>query len=232
MIQSQHFLTSCALVASFLSLACKGAAQAPDSGRVRRAVIGAVKSRHAEWARTVGSYNPFIADSVRVVPDTSATLPGVVYYWGYFRPPHTADIVLSSVVYSAGGEVVRLVSPHDWSRMMNAIHWTPSSDSLAIVACGEMVRTAGPRADQFNVAIYRDTVAFSGHWPLLVRAGDISARAQPPTASEDAEGYHVVLWAVEPWRTTKYECVFATATGSATLSARDSIEGAGYGTGP
>jgi hypothetical protein len=207
----------------------------PDTVRV--ALASAVRQEYEAWAHaSSGRSGPFTPDSLRVATDTSAVIPGLSYYWGYFRPPRTGDILISAVVAEVAGHIITIQSDSDWAEALRFSGWLPATSQEAVTACAELIQTAGPRADREHVQVFEDTAQFTGHWPAVMRMSELARRADPPRTLLTTEAWLVSLWAVEPWRSDLYGCAFRLVPLSnhpgAQLALMDSLPGVGFGTGP
>lgn len=211
------------------------AVRVPDTARV--ALASAVRQEYEAWAHASPERSgPFTPDSLVVATDTSAVIPGLSYYWGYFRPPRTGDILISAVVAEVAGHIIRLQSDSDWAEALRFSGWLPTTPQEAVSACAELIQTAGPYANRADVQVFEDTAQFSGRWPAVMGMSELARHADPPRTQLTTDAWLVSLWAVEPWRSDLYGCAFRLAPLSnhagAQLALMDSLPGVGFGTGP
>ncbi len=213
-------------------LACVGRPAEPPTPRALlvHSVYGAVRANpyHRSSAR-------YVADSLRVMTRSSEVVPGLVYYWGLFTPPGTADVSpFTALAATAAGQVKLLSHLSDWVAMVNSLRWVPLTSRQAVAACSELVQTVGPRADPINIAIYTDSLRLRHFPPFISGLDSLATIAKPPTVDSAFAGWDVRLWAVEEGRAARYGCRLGKAAGglSAELATLDSLPGLGIVTGP
>lgn len=142
-----------------------------------------------------------------ITKDTSEVMRAVVYSWGVYTPPRTADVLMVSVVVSVGQhhELVRSVA--DWARVAALNSWVPTAESDAITGCEELIRTTSPfRTPRWPARAYRDSA--STPWRSISRPEKVLSLVQRPRVMNEANAWTVELWIIEFARVGLHRCRF------------------------
>lgn len=155
-------------------------------------------------------------DSMRVVAESSAVVPGLRYYMGVFVPAY--DARFAATVGTARGEARMLDSPDDWAVLAARVGWIPTGAKQALTACKEIVQHAMPAARmRARPIIFEDTTSFLQAVKTSLLEPDLGrvlawARSPTVTTSGSARGkWRVELWAVEFGRSDEFACTLDTS---------------------
>ena len=198
-----------------------------------------LQARYAA-APAVRDLGAAVADSMKVVTESSRAVPGLVYHWGTYSPPNTADAGVWGVAAELNGKARILQAPADWAALVSLGSWLPGNESQVVEACAEVVRTVGPRRENYpRPVLFRDSSSLANvltdELPLLPESRpSIWSRAEKPRGERQDGGWTSLLWAVEMGQTTKYRCEFdkSGAKLDVRLTSVDSIPKVGLMTGP
>ena len=169
---------------------------------------------------------------IRIVEEWSGTVPGLLYQWGIYVPPGSADMGPWLVLVGRyRGSHAELWDVSDWIQLVETQDGAFVLRPYARSVCRELIEYVGPRArDKPRPRVYWY------EWPLDSIAG------LSPTALEKLEDKHISgpqfswpdtittrweLWAFELGRAAKYEC--SVQDHYAHLGVVDSVSGGGFG---
>lgn len=169
----------------------------------------------------------FVQESVAVLTETSAALPGVAYRWGTFQPIGTVDLVFSAVVAVSRDEAQLLRTPMDMGVLIRKHNLRLSADQ-AVAWCAETVTYVGPRRDVgIRPRVYKDASSVADLFDVDRDSLALRGMAPPTVTRQLSGGWHVILWAIEAGQTTKYLCGYGEGA-TVGLTAIDSVEGVGF----
>lgn len=157
-----------------------------------------LRSQAASWGRL---------DSTRVrFVENRSSIPGVVYYWGVYRPPRTMHVVFTAVAAQKNGVALSIRTATDWFRAVGG--FVPSSAEQALRACAEAIHTTvEPRLPGARPRIYQDAGSLE---PLSLSDSAralLSRRLSPATTEHTAgSGWVVRLWALRVSAIRRYQC--------------------------
>jgi hypothetical protein len=175
---------------------------------------------------------------VRLSPETSAAVPGLLYHWGRRDPTSDHGPRPQAIVATRPGTARVLRVPSDWAVV--AAGWSPATADAAVAACTELVATVRPRytdppvlvgphtgsnaRDSIIAVVYADTLrrfadslVLSQGLSLATLLSDSAAtlfranriRLAPPEASSPApSSWAVALWGLHDHGAFRYGCTF------------------------
>jgi hypothetical protein len=209
---------ACSIAVGALLLAWQGRNVSPPPPGVRHALYERLKRDVLghPWSLEFDSTTVFIRS------DSSRVVAGLRYYWATYAPPGTADMLWEARAAAVDSSVRTIDGPGDWIALVGTRNWRPQSQPEAISACAELIAHASSfsRAYPHSLAYVgpQSLKAISGYERRLLRKVPL----QPPQADLESGGQWVVLlWAIEPERSTRYECRPAAPNGG--LAALDSV---------
>ena len=211
-----------------LLMACRQADRRPEPPPARgegRAAQARVRSllQQELLSQMSPEFSPPSAESLHVVGESSRVIPDLVYYWGISSPPRSVHATYFALAACRSDECRVLTSTREWAGIVG--RWAPTSQVEALEACVELIHTTSERrSPTYWPLLYRDSASLRDVIPPLLP----ERRALSPPVVNAANGakWHVSLWVAEAAAMMRYDC--ALRSGSAALTARDSILGAGF----
>jgi hypothetical protein len=142
-----------------------------------------------------------------ILKDTSEVIKNVVYTWGVYIPPRTADVIMVSVVASVANQHETLRTTADWGRIAALGSWAPATELDVIAGCEELIRMISPfRTPRWPARVYRDSA--STPWSSLTRPEKVASLVQAPSASNDGNDWIANVWVLEYGRVGQHRCQF------------------------
>lgn len=156
----------------------------------------------------------------------SAVVQGLTWHVGEYRPPDTGDMELVAVAGWRNAVPVPIRTPGDWTAVVSASGWRPSTEDDVIDACEDLLRAVGVLRDP-----HWPPTVFRGDSPLPADVADAEAALShlraPEVRMEPDGGGAATLWAIERGRITRYRCE-VDADASAALTQLASVPGIGF----
>jgi hypothetical protein len=161
--------------------------------------------------------------TVTFTVDTSRAVPGLVYYWAVHRPPRSMH-ARQFLVAAYRDSLFRIIQgPADWAAAAHG--WTAATSADALVACGELLRTASSNRNPFIAPHVVEIVDSVRRLPIPDPLGTAKL-VSPARVDSSSTGWAATFWAVEARDVNRYRCTLSNAVVS--LSKIDSIPGQGF----
>lgn len=159
-----------------------------------------------------------LGDSLTVTfsSESSRAVPRLRYVVGFWSPKGALDVGSHVIAGDIAPRAKVLHSVPDWVALVSATGWFPRTIPNVAAACGEIIRFAAPEyTDSQNVdppIIYQDDSTLSGPAGRSMKTFEryvLRAHLSPPSATVvNATKAVSTVWAIESYRTIKYECTF------------------------
>jgi len=199
-------------------------AESRPAGQSVDSLLRKALSREVERNSYWRPYARMAADSMMMRSQASRAVTGLVYHYGYFVPPNTADVgPFEAIIGAQGGSARAIATPADWAAL--AAERAPADGAAVVRACVEIIETTSDRPGRGTHTVYLDSAQLVREVPFWI-PGPLPAQFSPPRTVVSARGdWTVTLWDVRDRRSVHADCTIRSSRDVPRVSivARDSI---------
>lgn len=207
------------------TVTCRNSRLAQDGDNVPLEVRAAILS---DLRSQVGSsVAKEVLQSTKISVDSSRAVPGVVYFWGSFRPPGSNDADFLSVVIWKDARATAVHSLIDWNRIVRPATQLGAESLLGL--CEEGVRITGPMRNPTLAGSFVQSLSdLRPNSPALGDALFRSKFAPPKFEPNPSQPISVIAWMVWPLEGAwKLRCQLDSSNRRIEIEALDSVHAGG-----